>query len=394
MKSVPLLIDTFLGLRNQARPERMERNALADGWNVVVTRDGSVQRRPGYAYRQALAGATDGCSMPHEQYAFWLADGILYVDDGSQLRAVAAGLADTELSWAAFGDHLMYAGATDAGWLVDGTQHRPLRLPMPPQPEVAVVGGTLAAGVYQITQIFRHVETGLTTPSPPSLSGPLPDGTALSIAVFPPDGYESDVFVTDGPNGTVEKYLGTTGRGSLVYNGQPLGRRLDDWEVNTYPLPDWLPITGLAVYGQRLHAAFYDADSDTSTVYLSQRGYFHMFRLASDVYTVQGRIHQMAGIPEGVLVASSQNIYLWTEDEQPSGKREVVFKYGSAPGRPIDTDKQGRTVVWTAQGLRRWPDFGPAEQAKFIPSDAPSCASAIIHVDGQNLAVVSVGPSP
>lgn len=394
MKHEQAFIDRFTGLRNQTRQERMAPGNLIEADNIIVMRDGGLEMRPGHAPRIALEGVTDGYSMQHERYAYWLADGKIYADDGEALRVAAQGIADTELSWAAFGNHIMYAGATAAGWIEDCTYYRPLRLPMPVVPVVNVAAGNLPAGQYQVTQVYRHIVSGLTSPAPASYNVDVPDGSGLVIQCSPPAGYASDVFVTDGPNGTVEKFFCSLGYGQCYFNGGRLGRPLNSWEIGTWTLPAGLECCALAVHGQRLHAAFYHDNSDTTQVYFSQRGYFHLFRLESDGYTVQGRVHQMLGIPEGVLCAGEQAVYLWTEDGTDSGRRDVLDRHGSNPGRPIDMDRQGRIAVWTKRGLRRYPDFGPAEALKFIPPDTTGCATSIAHLNGQNVAIISTRGQP
>ena len=385
-------LSKFTGLRNQIRPERLAPGSLTACDNVILDDTGALETRFGYLFDTALAGITDAYVVPSERYGYILASGSLYCWDGQSLRTAATGLSDTELSFAAYGDTLLYAGAHDAGRVVEGTQWYPVRMPMPPQPAVTVFESPtapgLAAGQYQITQIYHQLGYGLDTPAPASRNIEVTtDGAALLIASDPPIGYSADIFIAKA-NSTVERYLGTMYGGSMGYNGQPLGRTMDDWQTNTQTLPA-LPVAALAVYGLCLHAAFYREASHRTQIVYSQRGSYQAYRLAKDTYAVAGHVRQMLGLDEGVLIATNQAVWLWAEDGTEAGTMTMLSQYGCPEERPISRDSAGAVLINTYRGVLTYPPVSDAAQFKFRPPACHACAVSIVHQDGMHLALVT-----
>lgn len=386
----PYFVAPFLGLRNQQRPELMPKGALTDAENVIHMADGSLQTRFGFDARWlALDNVQDFWGMAHERYAFVRAGDTIHIvhADGNH-GVVVDGLTDETLSWASFGEHALYAGEQDAGWIANG-QHSPLRLPMPPAPTVTVVPGegVLKAGQYQITQVYRHIASGLETPAPPSVNIEAQDAAALQIDLAPPDGYRALVFVTE-CNKTVERFLGSGTSGHLTYTGaERLKRLLDLWQTGTYTMPTG--VCAMAYFGQRLHVATYSPDTETSYVYYSQRGYLQAFRFASDVYALPGRIVQMLAVDDGILIATDRSVRLWRETGTDTGDLDLQQRldYGCPAGRPLVRDSYGQVTIFTHRGLATYPPLQNTARFQFIPPKATACHIGVATLLGQSFAL-------
>lgn len=430
---------TFTGLRNVQRPERLPPGALAEAVNLFVDDTGGLETLPGFTGEAAEGGEigevaigsgfvigtgpavkgisgtaalnrntgtigkmvigksfkigwhyrgfTDAWEMDHLKYGFLVFNGGIYRRDASgQTVRVYQGLSDDVLQWASVGNLAFYAGDDDAGWIVDGIQHRPLRLPMPNQPVISIERGPLKAGMYQVTQCFQHVESGLESPLSPSLNVEVPEGVAILVHPEPPEGYRSKVYVT-AVNHTVEKLLGVSDGGVLKYAGQALGELTDKRQINTYPLPA-LPVAGLAWWEEKLFAAFHDKTTDISTVYFSQRQAYGCFDLEQDAFAVPGEVVQMLGVPEGVLVATDRSIKLVTVEGHFASINPVA-NYGCKPGRPFGKDQWGDVMVATVRGAAVWNGSGLVSSHLKHSWDLKDTAHvALINIHGVSLGVV------
>jgi hypothetical protein len=381
----------FTGLRNQQRPERLEPGSLVDCANVILDDTGAIETRPGYsdiADMLDIGTVTDAYHMPHTQYGFILAEGNLYCWEGYSLRTAATGLTDTKLHFAALSNNLLYAGRTDAGWIRNGTLWQPLRVPMPELPTVETRSGSLLHGQYQITQVYRHLDSGIRTPAHPSVSVEVDTtGKSIAITVNPPEGWISDVFITE-RNGTAESYLASSIGGTVVYDGQMLLDPLDDWYINTQPLLN-RPISGMALSEMRLHVAVYNPAYDTTQYYRSIMGQWHLFRLNREVFSRGGKCRQMLGVAEGVLIATDREVFLWVENGTDEGAITRLAAYGCGEERPIAMDSFGAVTINTDRGQATYPPFDNSSRFKFIPPKASIVRSAIIHQDGKHLALVN-----
>jgi hypothetical protein len=386
-------LSKFTGLRNQQRPERLAPGSLTACDNVIVDDTSAIETRFGYLFHTSLAGITDAYTMPSERYGYILASGSLYCWDGQSLRTAATGLTDTKLQFAAVGNTLLYAGKNDAGWVVEGVNWEPLRMPMPPQPTIYPTAGDLEAGQYQITHVWRYLATGMETPAPTSKNVEVPVFGGLLIESNPPNGYAADVYATR-RDGTAEMYLSTSHGGIVGYYGPDnlTQRTLDDWQTNTYTLPDG-EICGLALYSLCLHVAFYDGGGNRTQIVYSQRGSYQAYRLTKETYAVAGKVRQMQGVDEGVLIATDQAVWLWAEDGTDAGTLTNLSRYGCPGDRPMDRDSTGTVAIQTNRGLLTYPPMNDAARLKFIPPKAVACSVGIVQQDGLHLALVTADES-
>jgi hypothetical protein len=391
---MPTTLTQFSGLDNQHRPETLEPGTLSNCNNVIVDDRKRLETRFGYwNYNSSLniGEVTDRFNMPQEKWSYYLAEGSLYCWDEHSMRTAATGLTDTRLHHAAIGNNFLYGGNTDAGWIRDGIIRQPLRVPMPSFPTVQVVAGDLPPGQYQIATVLRRYGevSALASPTHPSLSVFIPDGStgAISITPNPPTGYCADIYVTEA-NSKAEAFFATSYGSEVIYNGQELLDKLDDWHIGTKPLPS-RPIIGMAMYDLRLHVAFYNADFDTTQYYRSVQGRWHLYRLNEDYYSRAGKCLQMWGVDEGVLVATTQEVFLWREDGTGAGSPLNLCRWGCSEDRPIDKDTTGKLCINTNQCLATYPPFDISTRFQFIPPKATSANVAMIQQNGLHVGLVN-----
>ena len=367
---------TFTGLRNQGNPLSMAPGCLQQADDVILTQYGMIESRSGYGPGQGFTHCTDIYSPEHMRYGFVVSDGNLYQgNDGltpANSELITSGLVDGDYQWASTpsGDNTFFAGETEAGWVNRGKLW-PLRFPNPVAPLVEAVTGTMPAGRYQITQIYRHSATGMYGPAAPSFNITCGANCALQITSVPPAGYVADIYVTAAES-TVERYLTTVSISGFtaLYDTDPSNIQFPTLKpyINAWPFPDG-PIDGIAWRDGYLFAGVHSYLSNVTRIYKSREWMYHLFEKDaweedSSGIRITGRCMQMVGLDEGLLVATDAMIGLVSPDMKTMTK---LANYGVKPGRPIARDNYG-TVIQTVRGIRSFPPWDEGARLKYIPT--------------------------
>lgn len=376
-------VDGFLGIRNALRPERQPKNALAEAENVVLLDDGSVEGRIGYTQSLSLTNVTDAYEHKNLSYAIVVANGsILAVDPALGTKTLATGLTDTTFSWSQVEDRVIYAGKHDAGVIINGSSWMPLRFPTTPTPNASVTTGSMYAGNYGFMAVLRHVATGLEGPASYPTYKELTSTGGFLVSLSVPTGYEADIYVT-AANDNSFQYLATT-TSTLIYNTSALNlkQEVEDYQVNTYPLPD--DVNALAVHETCLWVGSYDQNSNTSIISYSQPYFYHIFDLSKEGFAVIGKVIQMLSVNEGLLIATDAGI--WLRDQQENLVR--IADYGVVPGKPLYKDQDGHVIIWTKRGLATFPPYKNVFDKKLSVAPGLNCAAVIVDIKGSRYSFV------
>jgi hypothetical protein len=188
------------GMDNIQPDFALKSDTLRQAVNVDVLNSGALRRRKGYTSRHA--GRTHSL-YAHEAIA-------LFVEDGNLKRLLPdftavllrAGVGDTPMQYDAEGSTIYYTNNAVNGRVIDGFAV-PWGVELPATPPVAtIVGGSLAAGTYQLVATFVAedgeesgcgVPTRITLATPGGLAITLPQPTEPTVArvrlyLTPPDG--------------------------------------------------------------------------------------------------------------------------------------------------------------------------------------------------------------
>lgn len=384
-------IDTFLGIRNALRPERQPKNALAEAQNVLLLDDGSLESRFGYEKKLSLTNVTDAYEHKSLGYALVVANGSLVaVDSNLGTKTLVTGLTDTKFSWSQVEDRVAYVGSVDAGIILNGQKWLPLRLPTNLSPNVAIQSGSMIAGKYGVGQVLRHVATGIES----GLSYPtyveITSLSGLLIKPNVPTGYEADIYVTPA-NDTSFQYLATT-TSTVIYNCDPLQLKntIEHYQVNAFELPK--QVSAIAFHETCLWTAVWDQTSNTSIISSSEPYFYHIFKLDEEGFAVIGKVEQMMSTSEGLLIATTQGI--WVRGNDDSLVR--VADYGVVSGKPIYKDQEGKVTIWTKRGLAVFPPFKNVFYQKLSVAPGTSCATVIVDIKGSkySFTMTNTGGTP
>ena len=387
---------TFTGLRNQGNPLSLQPGCLQQADDVIITKYGMVEGRWGYGPGQGFTNCTDLYSPDHLRYGFVVADGKLYqCNDGANPDTawlLTSGLQDKEYFWASTpsGDNTFFAGASEACWINKGKLW-PLRLPMPGAPKVEITAGGMPAGTYQVTQIYRHTETGLYSPAAPSFNVKCGANCALVLTSEPPGGYAADIYVT-AADSTVEKFLTTVSISgvSVLYDTDPSNLQWPTLKpyINAWTFPDG-QIDGLAWMNGYLFVGVWSWQTNVTRIYKSREWMYHLYERDAweeDEAGVRltGRCMQMVGLDEGLLVATDTMVGIVSPDMKTITK---LSNYGVLPGRPIAKDNYG-AVINTVRGIRTFPPWDEGARLKYIPHKGTTARTFVGEMRGIRFAQI------
>lgn len=373
----------FVGLRNRERPERQPYGALADASNMDLTDSLTLERRDGFALAMPLSSATAAYATRDERRAWVIDDGdLLLLRPDLSTVVVDTGFPQGEYHWAEADDLVFFTGPK-CGWL-RGDAVLPLRVPVPDAPTLTPIAGELPAGLYQAALTLTHEATGLEGSASVPTQTELAEAGALRIVVPAlPLGHTGNLYLSS-TNGDVLYALvaGLAGGESIEYRGPliELARPLDPAQANTDPMPDG--VTVCEVHEGRLWVA-QPQDDETTVLWFSQPGWFHLFNLAADFELYPGRITGLASVGADLVVATTQEVGLLRDRV-----RNRVTWYGTPAGAPLVKTPQGAVLIWTNRGVVRVPEIANLTEQKVSLAPGSRCAAAYVERHGREQLIV------
>jgi hypothetical protein len=380
------------GIRNTLAPNVQPAGAMASVVNLDHTAAGALEQRRGLL--AAVDAAIDDAYQPPTGGVYYLAGGSIYfLGEDFTPRRIVDGLTDTRLAWAFAGTRVFYAGTQDAGCLRDGRTWEPLRLPRPRVTAAALSSGGLAAGDYQVSAVYQHVESGLMGGAYQSVKVKVRGGGALSVRADELPGFETMVYVSD-PNDKRCKFIGNTFDGTLVVTRLPEKRVLlaDERELATN-IPQG--VTALAWHDGRLCAATFNSDMGIGRVWRSGYGTPNLFRFDPEwlaapdqmPVTVQGRVNALQSRPDGLWVWTAEQTWRYPTPMDP----QFVAGYGAPAGLPVAVGQSGSPVAWTRYGWQLADGSTPMFDKVSFPMGDAARAGVLTYDGATRLAVVTDG---
>jgi hypothetical protein len=358
-----VVINQFAGLHNKENPRSIPDNALALAIDIDLSDAGVITQRPGYALTKAIANITS---------AYTTFEGESYLVAGNILYRVLSDLSLANLgacTATAFADdkNVLY---TNDGLRIIGNTTTQLNFTFPRFPPVlTATTGSLPAGWYSAAYTFVS-PTGLESGSAQITSLELtnPGGIAITTDI-PPVGY------------TVRTYLTEVG-GSVYYDAS--GMPLDDVQVLSEPFPDG--VEQLAWYDSSLYVGKC-LDDKRSIVWWSKPYHPHLYARDKDYFIVQGQLRALMPTLQGLVVATSEAIYVWSE-----GALTPLTNYGTPPGRPITRLPDGSVRIFSNRGVIAFPNFENLTERKCSFPAGTNVSTAIVESDGiQRMITLSDG---
>lgn len=378
-------ISQFLGLRNTVVPVRQPPGALAVADNVDLDDSGALELRKGYSLAAEGTAITASFATRDQRRLFVVDDGeLMLFTSPTGGRSIASGIPAVPLYWAEAGDTVFVSGKGLKGMVV-GDRYADWAVPDGPAVDALAGGDDPADGWWQAAAVYRD-STGRQGSALPPVSVRADASGVLTVTVRPLEGYDMLVYVAQ-PNSETLRYVGSSAS-TTVKVETVLGAPLDRAHLDCMPPPDGDVIE---FHAGRIWIAWHDPASDATTIFGSRPFFWHLFDLASDFFSVPGKVLGMKDVSGELIVATDRDIWKYGGN-QPDEPLVRLRRHGAIPGYPIAV-VPGQTeaaMVWTIKGWFRYAqDSGPVDltYSTYQPVPGTWCSAAFVEQDGTRRAL-------
>ena len=364
-------VPSFLGERNTEDEKVLPLGSMSISENIDLDNAGIASMRDGFALSMGFTNITASFTTSDEQRMFIIDDGDLKIlNDDFSAVILKSGVSTEYTKWLEVADYILM----NNGLIIDKDNNvYDWRVPTPDQPSITTATGDLPAGQYQIVTTYKD---GLGREGAASDILVINVGDNSSITVSPviiPD-YSASIYITD-TDGEV-LYLHAYGaKGAMVIaNTDTLSYPIDRQQLDSSQLPD--EIGSIAFYeGRALVSKYIDG---VSYIYKSKPFWWHLFDVHEDYIAVDGKVTLLQGTPQGLIIGTDDEIYIFTKEDA----LVRLTEYGVVQGKPLAVTDKGQYYLWTKQGIcTLFPFKNTTEDKVSLPAGC-ICSTVIIENHG------------
>lgn len=331
-------IKYFKGLNNVSDPLRLGLGWMSQADNLNITDTGAIEKRAGFTPDQL--GNFTSAYATIDQQRLYLVDGLaLKTYEGTTLATLSS---STTVQWTEINDQVYFSNGVDCGIIQPDNSVTEWRWPVPTAPTVSLATGTLASGIYSVCCTYVLADGRETGPSDP-VTITLVDGQALTITDIPhAPGTSTRVYIAPANSSVFQLAAKTTGAAATWnFSNDALG--IDLTTDGLDPLPTG--VSCIQMFRGRVYAAQYIPSVGQTVVWYSQPLGFHLFRLNTDFFMVQGEVTMLAPTDTALIVGTTDKVMAYDGE-----KITELADYGVIPGQHWAKD-EGRTLFWTLRGV-------------------------------------------
>ncbi len=369
-------IDTFFGLRNSDRPERLEQGSLAVAENVDIDDSMTVEIREGMTEVPGLSGLYSLYATRDQNQLFgFMGANLVEIHADMTLTLLQSGFPVGDYHWAEDETQVFFSGPLKG--VIRDHQYYPLNIPTPAPPRVEVLSRSsmgLVPGFYQVTSIRRRSDGAEGGAPAASRVEVLESGGALRITAEP-----GTVFITP-VNGEVFYRAFESNGGPVIWDDITLlAIPLEPEQYQRHPAPE---NTRVIEYHE---GKLYVAEGDT--IFFSQPFWPHLFNVAVDYIQIQGQVRVLKSTRDGLFIGTSTCLYALVPDES-LGR---IADYGVPSGYPgtVDPDT-GQVWCLTQRGVISFPPFTNHTEDKVSLNPGMWASSSLVDSRGFKRLVSSV----
>lgn len=381
MKASDLQVTRFRGLNTTGDPLTLGLGWMTDADNLLITGDGKLGRRDGFAATATLActAITAAYATRDQERAYLIDAGVLKTADGVTL---SSGLATNTAYWAEVNDLVFLANGTDALMIDADNTVLTWDWPIPPTPALSAVTGGLAPGLYRACCTYILPDGRETGPSN-IVEIELTDGQALQLAgILQLSGYRTRTYICPA-NSTVFGLASASTATALLWNFPPTSLGIELRTEDCDPIPEGCDV--IQHWQGRMWAALYDQGSDTTAIFQSKAFGFHLFDL-DEAVAVTGRVLMLAPTDGGLVIGTDEHIWV----RMPDGQLGKLAHYGVVPGMSwaFDLLEDGRdndkaVLFWSQRGLCRALPFANLTAGHLSVAPGVKASAAVIARRGE-----------
>lgn len=340
-------IDGFLGIHNTVSGRDIPDNALTDAIDSDLTDSGGVLSRRGYVLTSDAS--YQSAYSTQNQRGYGVSGGVLgeIKADGSFIPILSSTASDFD----EFGNILF----TNDGLVIENNSAISLTLETPiDPPTVTVVNGNYAKGTYSVIYTYVRLSDGLEGGSSPVTQVDINDGEGFTVDVDSvPIGYKAIIYVTDTDD-------------DIYYDSN--ARAISNENILADP---FIVCDKVAFYQSSLYCAK-QIDDNRILVRFSAPFRYHLYDDVNRYFIVPGIITGMMGVTDGVIITTTDNVYLY------NGALQNLANYGTPHGSPIARAPNGQAFIYTDRGICSYPgDFSLTEKVVSLPSGSHCSVSFV-----------------
>jgi len=362
-----------LGIYNREISRKLPPDALTVADNVDIDEAGSAVRREGYSKVFSLSQTTSAFITHDERRLFLVAAGRLYLVVADLLPVeLAQGLSSKPIQWVEMADYVLLS----TGEMISlDNKVSTWVIPSPPPVDLRQVSGQLEGGQYQVVCTYIDPTGREGAASEVSVIEVTRPKAGIEVSVPSLEGFETKVYVTD-TNGSEHYFYAQMQNGSIVVNSMEEGAiPIDPAQLTCSSIP--FAVDSLGVFEGSLVASHFS--EGVSTVLFSKPFWWNLFDLESDFISVPGKVKKLYGTPQGLLIATDDEIYAYTAEEV----LVRLAEYGAPSGEPFTRLDSGQVYFWTNQGLCSVFPFKNHTESKLSVPPGAVCSAALVEQHGQ-----------
>lgn len=367
-------VSRFRGLNNTDDPVRLGLAWLSRADNVLVTNDGAIVRRPGYA--EVATGTFHGAYATQDYKRMYVVNGnaLQRVNQDHSLTAIRTGLQPLEMHWAEVNKDVYFTNGIDSGIIHGDDSVTDWSWPAPTAPTLAAGQGSLPAGLYRAVTTYL-LPDGRETGSSTHADIELPENSRLLLSDIPITAGVTTALYISPADSPVFGFAGVMTSPSYSWGAGPdnLGAELTTLTLNPLPPGAIYP----TAWKGRIYAAQHSQQHDTTAVWFSEPLGFHLFALEKNFFQVPGLVTMMAPAEDALVIATHERIYAY------DGKLEVLAEYGVPPGRAWALDDDDSVLFWSKRGACRAMPFVNLTEDRVSVAPGTAAGAAILRHRGQ-----------
>jgi len=278
------------------------------------------------------------------------------------------------VQWAEINDQVYFSNGVDCGIIQPDNSVTDWRWPVPTAPTVSLATGSLASGIYSVCCTYVLADGRETGPSDP-VTITLVEGQAITISDVPQfPGTSTRIYIAPANSSVFQLAAKTTGS-AVTWNFSNDALGIDLTTDGLDPLPTG--VSCIQMFRGRVYTAQYIPTIGQTVVWYSQPLGFHLFRLDTDFFMVQGEVTMLAPTDAALIVGTGDKVLAYDGE-----KITELADYGVIRGKAWDVDGK-RILIWTARGVcSALPFENLTEQQVSVPPGVRA-ASCVIHSSGQ-----------
>jgi len=365
-------ITEFKGLSNKRDPLVSTPAYLKDCSNVDIDNSNIVRRRSGFSLFKNFTNIQASYTANDNNEAYIIADeNLIKISD---MSIISAGFTKSDYIFDDIERNLFIYDGSDLK-LLSGNTVKSLNIPKCPQPAVSNISGSLPAGIYQVTAVYRN-NNGLEGSASAPAVIELKPGEGISIQINQLQDHTVTIYISP-PNGRYLYQWGNFSASSVIWDGPivQLVSPIDKDNIGANSVPE--NCTTMQYHNTRLYFGEYLPNDNKTVIWFSLPFSYHLYRKNSDYLIIEGEVTNLVEVDGKLIITTHNAIYYYSD-----GIITRVAHYGAPKGSVTPSDQYGNTFLYSNYGICFLNEFANLTKEVYDFPNSFKVHSAIIRQNG------------